>query len=40
MARAVLGKQVDDEVEVLTPLGKKQWYINEIRYEKPENSAN
>ena len=40
MARALLGKQVDDEVEVLTPLGKKQWYINEIRYEKPENSAN
>ena len=40
MARALLGKQVDDEVEVLTPLGKKQWYINAIRYEKPENSAN
>ena len=36
MSRALLGKQVNDEVEVLTPLGKKQWYINEIRYEKPE----
>ena len=26
----------EDEVEVVTPLGKKLWYINEIRYEKPE----
>ena len=34
MARALLGKQVDDEVEVLTPSGKKLWYINLIRYEK------
>jgi transcription elongation factor GreB len=40
MARALLSKQVDDEVEVITPLGKKLWYINTIRYEKPENSAN
>ncbi|WP_407306506.1 transcription elongation factor GreB [Acinetobacter sp.] len=40
MARALLGKQVDDEVEVLTPSGKKHWYINQIRYEKPANSAN
>lgn len=36
MAQALLGKQVDDEVEVMTPSGKKLWYINEIRYEKPE----
>ena len=34
IARALLGKQVDDEVEVLTPSGKKIWYINLIRYEK------
>ncbi|WP_010113934.1 transcription elongation factor GreB [Acinetobacter sp. P8-3-8] len=40
MARALLSKQVDDEVEVVTPLGKKLWYINTIRYEKLENSAN
>ncbi|WP_180050138.1 transcription elongation factor GreB [Acinetobacter sp. YH12105] len=40
MARALLGKQVDDEAEVLTPSGKKHWFINSIRYEKPENSAN
>jgi transcription elongation factor GreB len=40
MARALLSKQVDDEVEVVTPLGKKLWYINSIRYEKHEISAN
>ena len=37
MARALLGKQVDDEVEVLTPLGKKTWFVNKIRYERSEN---
>jgi transcription elongation factor GreB len=37
IAQALLGKQVDDEVDVLTPLGKKQWYINVIRYDKNEN---
>lgn len=36
IARALLGKAVDDEVEVLTPLGKKSWYVNSIRYEKSE----
>lgn len=36
MARALLSKQVDDEIEVITPSGKKTWYINAIRYEKPE----
>lgn len=38
MARALLGKSVDDEAEVITPSGKKLWFINSIRYEKPENS--
>ncbi|MFV5371068.1 transcription elongation factor GreB [Acinetobacter pittii] len=38
MARALLGKEVDDEIEVHTPSGKKLWYINTIRYEKMENS--
>ncbi|MEB6670036.1 transcription elongation factor GreB [Acinetobacter pittii] len=38
MAHALLGKEVDDEVEVHTPSGKKLWYINTIRYEKKENS--
>ena len=37
MARALLGKAVDDEVSVETPLGKKIWYINKIDYERPEN---
>lgn len=37
MARALLGKEVDDEIEVHTPSGKKLWYINTIRYEKNEN---
>ena len=38
MARALLGKEVDDEIEVHTPSGKKLWYINTIHYEKIENS--
>lgn len=37
MARALLGKEVDDEIEVHTPSGKKLWYINTICYEKTEN---
>lgn len=37
MARALLGKEVDDEIEVHTPSGKKLWYINTIRYDKNEN---
>ncbi len=40
MARAMLSKQVDDEFEVITPLGKKTWFINSIRYEKLDNSSN
>ncbi|CEO37842.1 transcription elongation factor GreB [Photobacterium kishitanii] len=32
MARALLSKQVDDEAIVTTPLGKKMWFINNIRY--------
>lgn len=32
MARACLGKQVDDEVVVQTPSGKKEWYILNISY--------
>ncbi|GLG83684.1 transcription elongation factor GreB [Acinetobacter calcoaceticus] len=40
IARALLGKEVDDEIEVHTPSGKKLWYINTIRYEKNENPEN
>ncbi|MCE9686119.1 transcription elongation factor GreB [Shewanella sp. AS16] len=32
MARALIGKQVDDEVVVQTPSGPREWYINLIRY--------
>jgi hypothetical protein len=35
MARALRSKQVDDEIEVLTPTGKKHWYVNSIRYDRP-----
>lgn len=34
MARALIKKQVDDEFEVATPQGKKQWYVNSIDYQK------
>ncbi|MCH8537236.1 MAG: transcription elongation factor GreB [Alkalimonas sp.] len=33
MARALLKKQVDDDVLVATPSGKKRWYINSICYQ-------
>lgn len=33
MARACLGKQVDDEVIVQTPTGKKTWYVLKIDYQ-------
>ena len=32
MARACIGKQVDDEVIVNIPTGKKTWFINAISY--------
>lgn len=34
MARALLKKQVDDEVEVPTPTGGKEWIITAIQYKK------
>lgn len=34
MAKACLGKSVDDEIHVQTPTGKKTWYISEIFYQK------
>lgn len=34
MARACLKKQVDDEVIVQTPSGKKEWYVINISYKK------
>lgn len=32
MARALLKKEVDDDVEVNTPQGKKRWFVNRIKY--------
>lgn len=32
LARAALGKQVDDAVTVTTPSGSKTWYISAIHY--------
>ncbi len=34
MARALLKKQMDDEAEVPTPSGMKQWFVNKIWYEQ------
>jgi transcription elongation factor GreB len=33
MAKAIIGKMVDDEALVKTPTGEKQWYINKIQYQ-------
>lgn len=33
MARALIGKQEDDEVVVETPEGKKTWYVCKIQYQ-------
>lgn len=32
MAKALIGKQVDDEIKVSTPTGCHVWYINKINY--------
>lgn len=34
MARACLGKALDDEVVVRTPEGEKHWYVASITYQK------
>lgn len=36
MAKALLGKSVDDDADVVTPHGKRFWYVNKISYQKPE----
>jgi len=33
LAKACLGKSIDDEVHVQTPHGKKIWYISKISYQ-------
>lgn len=37
VARACLGKALDDEVCVRTPSGEKHWYITDISYAQSEN---
>ncbi|TVL57918.1 transcription elongation factor GreB [Shewanella algae] len=39
MARALIGKQVDDEVQVQTPSGVKEWCINVIQYQAFETET-
>ncbi|MBR8842540.1 transcription elongation factor GreB [Pseudoalteromonas sp. JC3] len=34
MARALLSKQVNDEITVTTPHGRRLWYINQIEYRR------
>ena len=34
MARALIKKEVDDDMSVMTPEGEKEWSINSIAYEK------
>ncbi|MDE2419895.1 MAG: transcription elongation factor GreB [Gammaproteobacteria bacterium] len=34
MAKACLGKSIDDEVQVYTPSGKKVWYVIHIEYKQ------
>ena len=36
MARALLGKGIDDCGDVVTPKGTRTWFINKISYNKPE----
>ena len=38
MARALLGKEVDDEVTVKTPSGDQTWMVNAITYQKGAQS--
>lgn len=35
LAKALLGKMLDDEVNVITPAGEKKYCIVEIKYEEP-----
>lgn len=37
MARAALGKSIDDEFQVHTPTGSHLWFITDISYERTRN---
>lgn len=36
IARAMLGKEIDEEFRVSTPEGEREWYITSISYEKDQ----
>jgi len=36
LGRALLGKQVDDEIAIITPAGRTRYYVTAIRYTIPE----
>ncbi len=38
LAKALLGKGVDEEVEVRTPAGVREWWLLAIHYQQPEAS--
>lgn len=38
MARALIGKEVDDDISVETPSGVKEWFINKIQYQPFEKN--
>ncbi|MDN7134235.1 transcription elongation factor GreB [Pseudidiomarina terrestris] len=39
MARAAIGKQLDDEVRVTTPTGTHEWFITAIHYQRTKPDA-
>ena len=39
MARALIGKQVDDEVKVVTPTGDKYYFVSSIYYKNKSDSG-
>lgn len=39
MAKALFGKEVDDEAVVKTPDGSATWFINSIEYEKDKSNS-
>ncbi|RSD32801.1 hypothetical protein EJA03_01590 [Vibrio pectenicida] len=38
MARALLKKEVDDEVMVRTPEGEREWFVNDIVYQMDDTN--
>ena len=38
LGKAMLGKQVDDEIKISTPKGVKFYYVSKIRYSEKQSS--